>query len=32
MKADYPARQLLGITPKDRDNVLSQVFDFIAQP
>lgn len=32
VKADYPARQLLGITPKDSDNVISQVFDFIAQP
>ncbi|MDA5536433.1 phage virion morphogenesis protein [Yersinia mollaretii] len=32
VKADYPARQLLGITSKDSDNVLNQVFDFIAQP
>ncbi|CNB34649.1 phage virion morphogenesis protein [Yersinia ruckeri] len=31
VKADYPARQLLGITSKDSDNVLSQVFDFIAR-
>ena len=31
VKADYPARQLLGITKKDSDNVLNQVFDFISR-